>query len=331
MKLYYLAFSARGMDLADKLADALGGETARCGAPLDLDGWTAAHFQTGAGLIYVGAAGIAVRAIAPYVRDKSLDPAVVAVDEYGHFAVPLLSGHLGGANDLARAIARSCGGVAAVTTATDAGDVFAVDAWARQQNCAVLDTEKIKSVSGRLLAGGSVRLLSAWSIEGQPPAGIEPTDGVDCDVCLDVRNTCPDALRLVPRVGVLGVGCKAGVTQAALEAALAVMLEKTGLLAEAICAVASIDLKKDEPGLLAFCSAHGWPLFTYSAAALGEVPGQFTPSEFVQAVTGVDNVCERAAVLASRGALRWKKMAGGGVTMAVALKPCRFTWRWLDG
>lgn len=331
MKLYYLAFSDRGMDLARALAAALGGETARCGAPLCLDAWTAAHFQTGAGLIYVGAAGIAVRAIAPYIRDKSRDPAVVAVDEYGHFAVPLLSGHLGGANDLARSIARACGAVPAVTTATDAGGVFAVDAWARTQNCAVLDPAKIKTISGQLLAGGSVRLYSPWPIEGQPPAGIELTDGETCDVCLDVCSTHPDALRLVPRVAVLGVGCKAGVTRDALESALTAALDRTRLLPEAICAVASIDLKRNEPGLLDFCGAHGWPLTTYSAAALGQVPGEFTSSAFVQTVTGVDNVCERAAVLASGGFLRWKKMAGNGVTMAVALRPCRFTWRWRDG
>ena len=331
MKLYYLAFSDRGMELAEKLAGALGGEAARCGEPLDLDGWTAARFNAGAGLIFVGAAGIAVRAIAPYVRDKTRDPAVVAVDEYGHFAVPLLSGHLGGANDLARSIARVCGAVAAVTTATDAGGVFAVDAWARSQNCAVLDPEKIKTISGRLLADGSIRLHSPWPIEGEPPAGVELTDDENCDVRLDVRDTQTDALRLAPRVAVLGVGCKSGIDQAALEEALAGMLERTGLRPEAICAVASIDLKQNEPGLLGFCNAHGWPLLTYSAGALGAVPGEFTSSAFVQTVTGVDNVCERAAVLASGGAVRWKKMAGGGVTLAVALKPCRFTWRWLDG
>ena len=109
MKLYYLAFSARGLALAQKLAASLGGEAARCGGPVTLQGWTEAHFETGAGLVYIGACGIAVRAAAPFLKSKETDPAVVAVDEQGRYAVPLLSGHLGGANALARAIGRACG------------------------------------------------------------------------------------------------------------------------------------------------------------------------------------------------------------------------------
>ncbi len=121
MKLYYLAFSARGLALAQTLAAALGGEAARCGGSVTLRGWTEAHFRTGAGLVYVGACGIAVRAVGPLLRSKETDPAVVAVDEQGTWAVPLLSGHLGGANALARAIGRVCGAQPVLTTATDAG------------------------------------------------------------------------------------------------------------------------------------------------------------------------------------------------------------------
>lgn len=330
MNLFYIAFSARGKALADALAAALGGEAARCGEPLDLKAWTAAHFQTGSALVFVGAAGIAVRAIAPHVRAKISDPAVVAVDEYGHFAVPLLSGHLGGANDLARSIGRACGAVAVITTATDAGGVFAVDEWAKRQNCAIVGPEKIKHVSGLLLAGGSIQVRSAWPVEGDPPAGVIPVEGNGYDVRLDIRNKGKDVLRLVPRIAVLGVGCRSGITQNALEDALAAVLGKASLYEQAICAVASIDLKKNEPALLAFCRAHGWALSTYSADALRKVPGEFTASSFVQKVTSVDNVCERAAVLASGGELRWKKAAGNGVTMAVALKPYQPTWRWQD-
>ena len=99
MNLEYLAFTAQGMELAAALARALGGTPARCGAPEGLAGWTARAFRQAEGLVFVGAAGIAVRAIAPHVRNKAADPAVVVVDEAGRFAIPLLSGHLGGAND----------------------------------------------------------------------------------------------------------------------------------------------------------------------------------------------------------------------------------------
>ena len=158
----YLAFTEKGLALAQKLASALPGAVARCGhGGPGLADWTAEQFAHADALIFVGAVGIAVRAIAPHCRSKAVDPAVVVLDECGHFAVPILSGHLGGANDLARALAAVCGAVPVITTATDANGVFAVDAWARHQNCAVLEPGRIKRVSSRLLAGGPVRYRSA--------------------------------------------------------------------------------------------------------------------------------------------------------------------------
>ena len=130
----YLAFTEKGLALAQKLAAAYPGSVARCGRDgVRLADWTAAQFAGQEALIFVGAVGIAVRAIAPHCRSKATDPAVVAVDECGHFAVPLLSGHLGGANDLAQALAAVCGAVPVITTATDANGIFAVDEWAKHQ------------------------------------------------------------------------------------------------------------------------------------------------------------------------------------------------------
>ncbi|MBD5152427.1 MAG: cobalt-precorrin 5A hydrolase [Oscillibacter sp.] len=331
MQLTYLSFSDKGEALAARLAAALGGETARCGQPVSLDEWTSTAFRQARGLVFVGAAGIAVRAIAPYVRSKTSDPAVVVVDECGHFAVPILSGHLGGANDLARRIARVCGAIPVLTTATDANGVFAVDEWARRQICQVIHPEKIKEVSSNLLVGGTVRIYSPWPIAGDRPTNVVLTeDEAGCMVRLDIRAGDSGSLCLVPKILVLGVGCRKGTTQEALEEAFQALLEKSGVFAEAICAVSSIDLKREEAGLLAFCEAHGWPCRFYSAGELKAVSGDFTASDFVKGVTGVDNVCERSAVLASGGRLYWKKSAGNGVTMALAQMPYAPTWRWLE-
>ena len=330
MNLFFIAFTDRGKALADTLAAGLDGESIRCGEPLGIREWTSAHFQAGNSLIFVGAVGIAVRSIAPYVQNKATDPAVVVVDERGHFAIPILSGHLGGANDLARTIGRTCGAVPVLTTATDVNGVFAVDEWAKRQNCVIPDAGKIKQVSALLLSGGTVRVRGDWPIRGDPPSGVCMTVEKDCDVLLSLRTRGRDVLRLFPRIAVLGVGCRRDIPQDAIEAALTAMLGKSSLHEQAICAVATIDLKKDEPGLLAFCTAHHLPLYTYSAAQLQKASGNFTASALVERVTGVDNVCERSAVLAAGGALRWKKNAGNGVTMAVALKPYQPDWRWQD-
>ena len=111
-----------------------------------------------------------------------------------------------------------------------------------------------------------------------------------------------------------------GTGQPALERAFQRLMEAYRLAPQAVCQAASIDLKGEEPGLLAFCRAHGWPFVTYSARQLAEVEGDFTPSDFVRQVTGVDNVCERAA-LAQGGMLLAPKQAGEGVTMALARRP----------
>lgn len=325
-----LAFTDKGQRLAETLAGALGGQAARCGCPLSLSQWTAEHFPRAGALVFVGAAGIAVRAIAPLVKSKTQDPAVVVVDEGAHWAVPVLSGHLGGANDLARRIAGICGAQAVITTATDVNGVFAVDEWARRQNCAVLRPEQIKRVSGGLLAGKPVGLHTDFPIAGNPPAGVTFCESKNCDFRLSLRSRGREVLQLVPRIAVLGVGCRKGSSRQALEEALERLLAKASVCPQAICAVASIDLKKEEPGLLSFCETHGWPLRTYPASALAAVQGNFTSSAFVQKITGVDNVCERSAVLASGGTLYSKKNAGNGVTMALALQPYAPDWRWQD-
>lgn len=325
----YLAFTETGLALAKRLADALPGSVARCGQDgVSLAEWTGAQFVQSDALIFVGAAGIAVRAIAPHCKSKTTDPAVVVVDECGRFAVPILSGHLGGANDLARAIAVVCGAVPVITTATDAHGIFAVDEWAKHQNCMVLEPERIKLVSGKLLAGQPVYYWTDIPVTGTAPAGLCPADASEkADLALTL---CPtgQALHLVPRIGVLGIGCKRGTSADTLEAAFAAFCARHGLTAQTITAAASIDLKQNEPGLLAFCQTHGWTVRFYSAVQLRSTPGQFTPSPFVQSVTGVDNVCERAAVLDADGSLFYPKFACSGVTFALACRSFAPDWRW---
>ena len=187
MTVRLLAFTQKGMELARRLAAELSGEAARCGEGCTLDAWTADAFANADALVYVGAAGIAVRAVAPYAGNKASDPAVVAVDECGRFAVPLLSGHLGGANRLARRIGAVCGALPVITTATDANGAFAVDEWAVRQGCCVLDVPRIKRVSAKILAGGMAVLRSPWPVAGTPPAGVA-ADGGALDFELTVHS-----------------------------------------------------------------------------------------------------------------------------------------------
>ncbi len=332
-----MAFTQRGVELAVDLAGALrraGDEVVVCGtgahvthagvrACTSLADWCSLAFARADALLFVGACGIAVRAIAPHVRDKFCDPAVVCVDEAATFAVPLLGGHVAGANDLARRVADACGAQAVVTTATDVRGVFAFDAWAAAQGVAVLDRAAAKEVSATLLAGGRVGLACDVAVDGPLPVGVVTgAEAEDCEVgvcvTLDVRRK-PFArtLRLVPRVVVVGVGCRRGVDAQVIGAAVNASLDEAHVPVQAVCALATIDRKADEPGLRELAAWHGWELRTFRAERLRAVPGDFAESAFVREQVGVGNVCERAAC-ATGAQLLLGKRSQAGVTVAIA-------------
>ena len=186
MQVRIISFTDRGQQLAELLADRLCGTATRCGRDCSLAEWVRDAFDSADALIYVGAVGICVRTIAPYIKSKTRDPAVVVIDETGKYVIPVLSGHLGGANDLARRIARLTGAEPVITTATDLAHAFSVDAWARIQGCVVENPGRIKAVSSKILAGDDIVIASDFPISGEVP------EHVIFRVCRNAmsRNTC---------------------------------------------------------------------------------------------------------------------------------------------
>ncbi len=327
MKTGILAFSEKGFALGERLVEYFTHKADEASVTRCKDGalaaWTQTHFSSDDAIVFVGSCGIAVRAIAPHIKSKATDPAVIVVDELGTYGIPLLSGHLGGANELAVELARYLNAIPVVTTATDLNGVFAVDIWAKKQGLTIVNPERIKWVSSRLLVGENVKLKSKFPMEGEPPKGIEMTDGPS-DILVTYRTRGKtEALRLVPPVVTLGVGCKKDTDAETIENAFLLMLAKANCHSAAVRRVCSIDLKANEPGILEFCRRRALPFCTFSTAELADVPGKFTGSAFVKSVTGVDNVCERSAVLGSGegGRLLTQKDAGNGVTMALAIEP----------
>ena len=277
-----------------------------------------ALFEKMDALIYVGACGIAVRAIAPYVRSKTTDPAVVSVDELGKFSVPLLSGHIGGGNRLAQRIAAGIGAIPVITTATDVNGRFSVDTWASRHGFVIGGMDGAKHVSAAILTK-DVPISADKPIRGTLPPGLYRGESGPIGISVSIHTGAPfeETLPLIPRVLTLGVGCRRGASCEAIEEAVTAVFDENKLDLRAVKEVVSIDLKADEPGLKAFCLKHSLPARFLTAQALAAVPGAFTPSPFVQSVTGVDNVCERSAASAG-GALIVKKAAFHGVTVAVA-------------
>ncbi len=328
-KIALVSFTDRGRELAERIAAALPCDCRDAHADPDfsLQDWTRAAFTDSSALVFIGAAGIAVRAIAPNLRSKAEDPAVVCLDEAGRFVVPLLSGHLGGANELARRLAALIGGTAVITTATDLNRVFAVDLWAKRQGMFVWQPERIKRFSARCLAGDPAKLVCPWPIAGEPPAPVVLSGEGDAVVDFHVRRD--GALQLVPRELFLGIGCRRGISAGQLEIVFDSFCQARELLPQAIVGAASIDRKSSEAGLLAFCREKGLPVRFFSAEELAAAEGEYAVSAFVESIVGVNNVCERAAVLASEGGtLVEEKYAMGGVTFALAMRAPRWDWSW---
>ena len=319
-----IAFTRRGAALGRRLADALGATlhvparfAGEVGAQAydSLTAWTGWAWEQADSLLFIGAAGIAVRAIAPHIKDKFIDPAVVSVDESGRFVIPLLSGHVGGANALALQVAALTGGQAAVSTATDVNGLFAVDVWARERDMVITDRVLAKEISAALLEGKPVGFTSDFN--HSCPVGLTESRA-ELGVWVTWKTgggPFPHTLRLCPKGLILGVGCRKGTPMEAIQTAAESAL--TGYEPRGVEQIATIDLKEKEPGLLAFCQAHDLPLTVFSAEELAKAEGDFTPSAFVREITGVDNVCERAAVRAG-GMLLVRKQAKNGVTVAVA-------------
>lgn len=204
------------------------------------------------GIVFICACGIAVRAIAPLIKSKLTDPAVVVCDETGQFAVSLLSGHAGGANSLAARVAEIIGATPVVTTASDC------------------------------------------HTKGIPQ----------------------------PKNLVLGIGCRRGLSAETIGRAVTIMLWDFKIPLNRVRQVATIDIKQDESGLIGFAEAHELPLHFFTAKELTNIKGKFTSSEWVSRTVGVDNVCERSAVLSAiigggKGQLIVRKIARDGVTIAV--------------
>ena len=287
--------------------------------------WAKERIQEQNALLFIGACGIAVRAVAPHLTDKLHDAPVLVMDEKGKYVIPILSGHMGGANDLANHIAKKTGAVPVITTATDLNKKFAVDLFAKRNSLYIANKDGIVKVSSKVLAGKEITICIETGHEitceetGVRIVPYPPDRFVDVVVTSkdDVFDT---SLLLKPREYVIGIGCKKGKKADEIDDFILKAIKKKGISIMQIFALSSISQKQNEQGIIEWCRTEGIPFFTYTAEELQEVTGTFTKSVFVKHQVGVDNVCERAAVKAcgEGGKLICPKVAENGMTIAIA-------------
>ena len=275
-------------------------------------------------IVYIGACGIAVRAIAPFVKNKTVDPAVIAIDERGRYVIPLLSGHIGGANGIAFRIAEAIDAQPVITTATDINGLFAVDEWAARNNVHISSMYAAKELSSALVDGKNVGIISKYPTIGEMPAGIVMQKDTKVGMVIGDNDDCqpfPITLNLLPKIFYLGIGCRRGMAMENIEELVLKKLAEMNISLRAIAGVSSVDLKSDEQGLLAFADKYHLPIKFFTSSELETQSGEFSSSEFVKQVVGVSNVCERAAVAFSDGGrIILPKTSLNGVTLAIAKK-----------
>ncbi|ADG05178.1 cobalt-precorrin 5A hydrolase [Kyrpidia tusciae] len=371
-----VAITKHGVELAWRTAKGLGGVDVYCSEKFDLraaggaqEGETFSSFRatpfSGSvrellqdgfhryeGWILFISLGAVVRMIAPVLRDKKTDPAVVVVDDAGRFAISVLSGHLGGANRLAERVAEVLGAQPVITTASDVGRTIAVDLLGRSFGWTLADDRHVTPASAAVVNEEPVLVLQEAGERGwwTRPTPLPPTIH-RCDSLEEARGTAAErarqglpgfgALLLItdriwseeelrqfapywvvyrPKSLILGIGCNRGTPRAEIEEVVEGTLRAKGLAVDSVAAVATIDRKKDEAGLVAMCRDRGWPLIAYTPDELNEMPMRH-PSETVYRYTGAYGVSEPAAMRAAgTDRLLVDKIVSGNVTLSVARK-----------
>ena len=307
--------------------------------------------------IVIAATGIVVRCIAPLLRSKTTDPAVVVLDQQGQFAISLLSGHLGGANALARTVARHTGGTPVITTATDTEGLPSMDMLAQKAGCSISNVEAVKHVNGALVAGEPVWIddpADALELQQSPWNHLFTFDGGlsggSCGTIVSWRTHAllqPEETVLLvhPPVLHLGVGCKKATSPEVLEQFVRQTLAEKGIAIESIKRIASVEAKADEPALHALKDRLRLPFTCFPAPLLDGIPVP-NPSAAPKQAVDTASVAEAAALAScaykaaphlsgplsaleqadtaghihDKGKLVLEKIKGNGVTLAVALE-----------
>ena len=316
MNIHIISFTQAGFSLSERIRDSLshgdsdeislafGGKIADrdwASFAVTLSEWVQSGFHSGNALVFVGAAGIAVRSIAPFVNDKKTDPAVLVIDEKGGFVIPILSGHIGGANELARKIADAIGALPVITTASDVNNLPAIDVFAAKNNLSINDMKLAKDFAAKMLA---------YKDKNE-------NDRPQFTLSVYIKN---DILSLIPKCVILGIGCKKGKSAKELENFVKENLELYKIDYRSLESVNSVDQKKDENALISLANSLKLPFVTFSAEELNKITQKVSHSDFVEKTLGTDNVCERSVFAAGADELLLPKISRDGMTLAIGIR-----------
>jgi cobalt-precorrin 5A hydrolase len=270
------------------------------------------------GIIFISSTGIAVRLIAPYLEGKTKDPAVVVIDDMGRYSISLLSGHIGGANKLATLAGEAIGAQPIVTTASDNRGIEAVDMFALRNNLHIESMEDAKVITAMMIEGKGIKLVSNNGMRIKYSNLVE--EGAEGYIIVSpaLRIECekPHCI-LRPKVLNLGIGCRRGKSSDEIMAAIERVFDENNLSMHSIKIIGSIDVKKDEEGIIEASRIIGCDFKTFTADEIGKIQDRFSTSSFVESQVGVTSVAEPSAYLLG-GEIIVGRVALNGITIAVS-------------
>lgn len=283
-------------------------------------------------VVAVMAAGIVIRGIAPLLKGKTYDPAIVVIDEKAQFVISLLSGHIGGANALAKNIAKKLGALPVITTSSDVKGYKAVDLYTKEKNYVISSLEKYREIAMEMTKHKREK-IGAYVMRGEDRSYFQSAffkffsrkkdflayNGLKVAVTFEDFNA-KDVLYLIPRKLVLGIGFHKGMNSHEIFDFIKKICKEENVHWQAIKKVATIDKRKEDPGFLEFCQLLNAETIFYPSSILNEVK-EFAHSSVVYRYHGTGNVAEVCAYLASnRGKIVVPKRKGGTITACMALE-----------
>ncbi len=317
MKIACLSFSRKGAFIAGVIQNKFQGKV-NCYTRSDYKDHLDKIFREFDGIVFISSTGIAVRISVPYLESKATDPAVVVIDDMGKYAISLLSGHLGGANQLAETLAKITGSQPIITTASDGRGIEAVDLFAKRWDLIIDSLDSARQITALMVDGKRIGFTSMFpetihypNLVNDHPDGcifVDITEKIDCPVpCCILR----------PRILHIGIGCRKGKPAADILGAIRQVFLSNNLSLKSINSLATIELKKDEPGIREACQHFDCDLKIHTTDEIRSVQHLFEKSTFVEEHTGVGSVCEPCAWL-SGDAMIVNKTVIDGVTIAVS-------------
>lgn len=338
MKIACLSFSERGKKLGEKIKE----------LSINDDKYIVHHFSNREieggirslmvylameydGLVFISATGIAVRLMNPYIIDKTVDPAVVVVDDMGNFSISLLSGHIGGGNELAKWIGDIIGATPVITTASDNRGIEAIDIFSIKNNYHMKNMKAVKNITAMMVDGKKIGFYSEMDkiIEYDNLVVLESLDNIDSnidgiiivssqyDMELEKLKSKYEICQLIPRNINIGVGCRRGIEGTKIIEAIRKELGKLNIYTKGIKNIGTVEVKKDEVGIIETAKYFDCPLKIFTLDEILEVEEKFEKSQFVKNTIGVYSVSEPSAYLLG-GELLTSKSKHKGITISIA-------------